>query len=156
MGWPQKLNTFNGRMLWRTLVCDGILAHYSSPGIVISLKSSLNSCCPVVCPKVHTPVSVVQDDIQQRAVNVQSAVIVDEAQLAEPVHEEVDSGARGANDLGQHLLADFGNHRLGFALLPEVRQQEQHPRQPLFAGVEKLVYQVLLNADVAGEQIPQE
>src|SRR5271157_429298 len=137
MGWPQKLNTFSGRILWRTLVCEVILAHYSSPEAISTSQRKSNlppSGClskiahfggqPVRSPNV--PLSVVQDDIQQRTVNVQSAVILDEAQFAEPVHEEVDSGARRANDLGQHLLADLGDHRLRSAFLPEVRQQEKH------------------------------
>jgi hypothetical protein len=35
--------------------------------------------------------SVMDDDVQQRRVNLQSAVIFDEAELAELVHEEIDS-----------------------------------------------------------------
>src|SRR5581483_11739597 len=99
---------------------------------------------------------VMEDHIQQRPVNVKSAVVVDEAQLAELVHEKADSRARGANDLSQCFLANLGNHRLRFAFLPVVGEQEQNPRQPLFTGIEKLVHQVLLNPNVAGEHIGEE
>ena len=50
----------------------------------------------------------------------------------------------------------FGNHQFGFAFLPEIGQQQQHPRQPLFAGVEELVHQILFNSNVAGEQMVQQ
>jgi hypothetical protein len=33
-----------------------------------------------------------------------------------------------------------------------IRQQEQDPRQPLFAGIEQVVHQVLLNPGAAGRQ----
>jgi len=91
-------------------------------------------------------------------VNVQSAVVLDEALVCGTVFmEEVDSGARGANDFGQHLLADLGNHRLRFAFFPEVRQQEQHAdRQPLFTGVEKLVYQSSSMRMLRESRYPQE
>ena len=46
----------------------------------------LRTCCG---RKVRRT-SIVEEDIEQRAVNFQPAVVVDEAQFAEPVHEEVD------------------------------------------------------------------
>src|ERR1035437_7787387 len=169
MGWPQKLNTLSGRMLWRIRVgelwiivtssafvagCRGCRARRRrSRSLLPPLIRNLRLQTPVVCAKVNTngkaggaarlepsAGSVVQHHVEQRTVNPQStAVVVDEAQVAELVHEEVDSCARGADDLRQHFLAHFGNQRLGFFGLPEVRQQEKHPRQPLLAGVEELV-----------------
>src|ERR1035437_5403211 len=101
--------------------------------------------------------SVVEHYVEQRTVNPQSAaVVVDEAQFAELVHEEVDSAARRADDLRQHFLTHLRHHRLRFAGLPEVRQQQQHTRQPLLTGVEELVHQILFNTNVTGEQIVQE
>ena len=41
--------------------------------------------------KTADEVSVVQDDTQQRTVNTQSAIVVDETQPSEFVHEEADS-----------------------------------------------------------------
>lgn len=39
---------------------------------------------------------VVQDDSEEGTVHVQPAVVVNEARLAEPIHEETDAGPRGA------------------------------------------------------------
>src|ERR1035437_7214918 len=125
---------------------------------------------PVVCAKVNTngkagfaarlepsAGSVVEHHVEQRTVNPQSAaVVVDEAQFAGLVPEEVDSGARRADDLRQHFLTHLRHHRLRFAGLPEVRQQQKHTRQPLLTGVEELVHQILFNTNVTGEQIVQE
>ena len=77
-----------------------------------------------------------QDDIEQRAVNVHAAVVLDEAQLAKFVHEEADTRPRGAHHFCQRFLADVGNHRLGVTIFPEMGKQEQHSRQSLFAGIE--------------------
>ena len=40
---------------------------------------------------------VVQDDSEEGTVLVQPVVVVNEAQFAEPIHEETDAGARGAD-----------------------------------------------------------
>ena len=86
----------------------------------------------------------------------QTSVVVDEAELAESVHEKADSRASGANDASQGFLADLWNDRLGCAFLPEVRQQQKHPCQPLLAGVEQLVNQIFFNLDVPGEKMGDE
>jgi hypothetical protein len=39
---------------------------------------------------------VVENDIEQRAVDLQPAVVVDETQFPEPVHEEADARPGGA------------------------------------------------------------
>jgi hypothetical protein len=64
----------------------------------------------------------VQDDIEQGAVNLQLPVVFDEAEFAEPVHEEGDPRSRSANDLRQSFLTHFRNHLLRFPLFAEVRQ----------------------------------
>ena len=56
--------------------------------------------------------SVAEDDIRQGAVYLQSIqfnVVVDEAQVAELVHEKADAGARRADHLRQRVLADLRN-----------------------------------------------
>jgi hypothetical protein len=51
----------------------------------------------------------VQDDAEERIINVDLAVgVVDEAEIAELVHEEIDAGAGGADHFRQGLLRDFG------------------------------------------------
>ena len=74
------------------------------------------------------------------------AVVVDKAQLPELVHEMTDPRVRRADDLCQRLLADLGRDRLRAAFLAEIGEHEEGPGQALFARVEQLVDQVLLDA----------
>ncbi len=84
-----------------------------------------------------------QNNIQQRTVNLQTSVVFDESELAEPVHEETDPGSGRANDLRKRLLAHLRNHFLRYAFLPEVGQQQENPGQSLLAGIEQLINQIL-------------
>src|SRR5450755_3688439 len=90
-----------------------------------------------------------QKDVEKSVVDADLAVVFDEAQFSEAIHEKTDSGPGGADHLSQEFLADFGNYRLGFAFLAELREEQQNPRQPLFAGIEKLIDQVRLDASIA-------
>ena len=51
--------------------------------------------------------SIVQDNIEEGAVNLEHAIVLDEAELAEPIHEKVNARARSAHNLGQRFLAHF-------------------------------------------------
>jgi hypothetical protein len=53
--------------------------------------------------------SVVQHDTQERSVDLKTAVILDEAQFPELVHEKIDSRARCADHLRQRFLLYFGD-----------------------------------------------
>jgi len=86
---------------------------------------------------------IVEDDVDEGAVNFQRVVIVDEAEFAEPIHEEADSRPRGSHHLRQHLLTDLGQNGFWPLILTEVCQQKEDASQPFFAGVEELVDQVL-------------
>ena len=55
---------------------------------------------------------VVEDNTQEGIVDVDLAVVLDEAQFPEFVHEKIDPGPRCANHLRQHLLRNFGEHFL--------------------------------------------
>ena len=85
-----------------------------------------------------------------------AAVVFDEAELAEAVHEEADAGAGGADHLGQGLLGDLGDQGLRFAGLAELGHQQQDAGQALFAGVEELIDKIGLGAHAAGQQERQE
>jgi hypothetical protein len=67
------------------------------------------------------------------------AIIVNEAQLSEPIHEKTDPRPGSAYHVCEGLLIDLGDYSLGHAFLAEMRKQEQNPSEPLFAGVEELV-----------------
>ena len=84
------------------------------------------------------------------------AVVFDEAQFPEFVHEKIDPGPRCANHLRQHLLRYFGKRFVRMARCAIAREQQQRTRQSLLAGVEKLVYQVLLDSDVSRKHISDE
>jgi hypothetical protein len=81
------------------------------------------------CSGMHTRILrwgeqlVVQDDIQQRGVDLQPAVVVNKAQFSEPVHEEADPLAGCAHHLCQHLLTDLGNYPLPFSFLAKMGKQ---------------------------------
>src|SRR5580658_1722064 len=87
--------------------------------------------------------------------NLHAAVVLDEAQFTEVVQKETDSGAGGADHLGQRLLADLGDHELCLALLTEVGRQEQQASQSLLPGIKKLVHQILFDANVPRENVAQ-
>src|SRR4029453_4905613 len=84
---------------------------------------------------------IVQDNIQQRAVNLQSTFIttrvMNEAQFPEPVHEKTHSRTSGADHCCQSLLADLGNHRLRGAFFAKMREHEKDACESFFAGVKQ-------------------
>src|ERR1035437_4233190 len=82
---------------------------------------------------------VVQNYIEQRAMDLQTAVVVNESQFPEPVHEEAHPRAGRADHLGQSFLTDLGDNGFRNALLAEMSQQQQNPGESLFTGVEELV-----------------
>ena len=51
------------------------------------------------------------------------------------------------------LLADLRDHRFRFPFLAEIGQQQQKPRQALFARIEQLVDEIFFDANVAGQQM---
>jgi len=82
----------------------------------------------------------VQNDIEQRTVDLQTAVIVNKTQFPEAVHEEADSRTGRADHLGQSFLTDLRNNGFGNAFFAEMSKQQQNASQSLFAGVEELVH----------------
>src|SRR5580704_3485508 len=90
------------------------------------------------------PVLIVQDDVDERTVNFEGAVVFDKAKAPELVHEKADSRTGRADHLRQHFLIDPGNYLLRLSVFSEIGQQEECSRKSFFAGVEELVYQILL------------
>ena len=77
-----------------------------------------------------------------------SAVVLDETELPEFVHEKIDSGACGPNHFRQHLLRHIRNHFLRLVLLAILSEQQKSAGQPLFAGIKELIDQIPLDSDV--------
>jgi hypothetical protein len=80
-----------------------------------------------------------------------AAVVINKAQLPEPVHEKADSRTRGADHFCQGLLTDLGNHSLRRAFLAKMGKQQKDSGQPLFARIEKLVNQIFFVSNVPRE-----
>src|SRR5665647_3988518 len=96
---------------------------------------------------------VVQDSVQQRTIDLDFSVVIDQAQFSKFIHEKADAGSGRADHLRQGALADIRLDRLRTALLAEVRQQKQKTRQTLFTRIKQLVDQVLFDTAIPGEEI---
>lgn len=83
-------------------------------------------------------------------------IIVDKAMLSEPVHEMTDPRSGCADHLCQGILIHVGDYGFSLAFLAKMRKQQENPSQTLFAGVEKLVYEVCFISDVACQQMRDE
>src|ERR1700758_160424 len=71
---------------------------------------------------------VIQDCVQERIMNLNLAVIGNEAELAKLVHKKADTGARGSDHFCQGLLADMGRDRLRGTFLAEICQKQEKAR----------------------------
>ena len=80
--------------------------------------------------------------------DVEPAIVVNEAQFLEFVHEHINPGARGANHFRQRFLRYFGENSLRLAFLAVASKQQKSAGQPLFAGIKELIDQILLESDV--------
>ena len=85
-----------------------------------------------------------QDHAEQATVDHQTVAIavIDKAQLPELIHEMTDPRTGCAHHLCKSILTDSGQHRFSFALLSKMSEQQEDPRQTLFARVEKLIHKI--------------
>ena len=72
-------------------------------------------------------------------------VVFDEAELAESVHEEADTGPRGVDHIRQRLLGNGRYEGFRFVRLAEFRHQQQNSCQALLAGIEELIDEIRRN-----------
>ena len=63
-----------------------------------------------------------QNRTQQRIVDLDMPIIVDEAQLAKLVHEIADAGSRGSDHLSQCFLTNVQTDRPGASALEGLRR----------------------------------
>ena len=96
---------------------------------------------------------VAQHGIEQRAVNFDLSVVVDESLFPEFVHEKTHARSGGADHFRQGFLTEGDGDRLCAALLAEIREQQKQACEPSFAGIEQLVDQVVFDPAVSGQQI---
>jgi hypothetical protein len=96
----------------------------------------------------------VQHNVNQRTIYTHpTAVVVNVAKIAKPIEEEADTGSGGPYHICQSLLTYLGDNRNGLRFLAEVSHHHQQPGEALFAGIEQMIDQISLHADVAGEQM---
>ena len=65
-----------------------------------------------------------------------ATIVLDEPELLEAVHEEVDTRTCCTYHFGERLLANPRDNRFRFALLAEMSQQQKNPGQSFLAGIE--------------------
>jgi len=82
---------------------------------------------------------IVQNDIDQRLMDPDAAVVFDEAEFAKAIHEEADAGSGGADHLRQSFLRDGRNQGFRFTRSAKFGHQEKDSRQTLLARAEKLI-----------------
>src|ERR1700730_9228845 len=97
-----------------------------------------------------------QNDVQQGAVNFQVAVVFNEAQFPEFIHEVTDARPRGADHLREGLLADLRNYLLRSAVLAKIRQEEKSSCQTPLARIEQMTKQFLLDEQGPSQKMPDE
>ena len=89
-------------------------------------RETLNKTFERAGTKVHL---VVQDNTEEGIVDLNLAIVLDEAQFLEFVHEKIDPGPRCANHLRQHLLRYFGKCFVRMARRAIAREQQQRTCQ---------------------------
>ena len=99
---------------------------------------------------------IVQDDREQRVVDLEPILVVDKPQSLEFLHEEIHARSRRADHFRQRLLGDRRDGPFRLVVLAVPREQQQLSRQPFLAGVEELVDEVFLDPDVARQQVSDE
>ena len=93
---------------------------------------------------------IVQEDVDQRFVYLNAPVVFDKAECTEAVHEKAYARTGRSDHLRQGFLRDCWDQRFGFSRLVKLRQQQQDPRQTLFAGVKKLIDKIGLGSHASG------
>ena len=88
--------------------------------------------------------------------NFERAVIFNEPEPPELVHEEIHARARRADHFGEHFLRDSWQDAARPVSPPVAREQEKGAGESFFTGVEQLVDEIFLEADVSGQHVCDE
>ena len=89
-----------------------------------------------------------QDDREQRVVDLEPIFVVDKPQSLEFLHKEIHARSRRADHFRQRLLGDRRDGPCWFVALAVPREQQQLSRQPFLAGAKELVDEVFTPQDV--------
>ncbi len=115
-----SLAVFTGESPGRYAGLSPPVSDVGIPRLVYCLReqSALFSSSPAltggtICRRSVKVGLFVQDNGQHRSVNLKTAVVLDETEFPEFVHEKIDPSARRANHLRQCFLRYFGEYSLG-------------------------------------------
>jgi len=86
---------------------------------------------------------------RQRAV----AIVINEAQLPELVHEMTDPRPGGAHHLRQAFLIDSGKCSFGSTFLAETRQQQENPGQASLTAIEESIHEIFFHSTHTRKQV---
>src|ERR1700693_4158212 len=89
--------------------------------------------------------SFIENEVQQGLLNLQRAVVFDQAQLPKFIHENIHARPRRSDQRRKRLLVHLYGYRFQTKISAIIRQQQKSPRQPHLAGIEQLVDQVRFN-----------
>lgn len=70
---------------------------------------------------------IVKDDVQKCGMDLQFAIVFDEAQSPKFVHEVIDPRPCGAHPRRQYFLIDLGDDGLHLPVLGKIGEQQEHP-----------------------------
>ena len=94
-----------------------------------------------------------QKGTQKGTIDLKAAVILDQTQFFEFIHEDIDSGARRPDRFREGLLRDPGESFLSQAFFLGTGEVEKGSGQALLGGIKKLIDEVGFDSDVPGKQV---
>src|SRR5205085_8950230 len=92
----------------------------------------------------------------QRFVDLQAAVVLNEALLPELIHEVTHARAGRPHHLRQRALVNAYDGVRSLGVLAEIRKLQQQTRQPLLAGMNELLGETVFDAADPEQQVRDE
>ncbi len=84
-----------------------------------------------------------EKNTKQGTVDPQTAMVVNEPQFLEFIHEQIDAGPRRTDHLCEHLLGDLWNHCFGLIFLA-IASEEKKSASDVFGKRNRTVFKTLL------------
>jgi hypothetical protein len=112
---------------------------------------------PWIQPSPRKPgSSIVQNNRQQRIIDFDPAVVLDETEFPEFVHEKIHARTRGPDHFRKRFLGNVWEQSVRMLSLPVASEQEQRARKALLARIEELIDQIFFHANIVRQHVPDE